>query len=71
MDLGKDKRGQTFLSVAGENPLALPSDDVPDAHVGVIASGDQRPSSSSERANCMLMTLQMKLVIGVFVYILL
>ena len=71
LDSSEDKGELTFLSVAGEDPLAFSGNDIPDAHMGVIAPRDKCPSASSEGAHRMLMSFQMKLVVWVFVHVLL
>ena len=62
---------QTFLCMTGEDPLAFPSDNVPDAHMSVVTPRNKRSSSSGEGTNRVFMPLQMKLVVRVFVHILL
>ena len=71
MDFSKSKRERTFLSVTVEDPLALPGDDVPDPHMGIIAPRNKCSPSGGESTNRVLMTLQMKFVVWVLVHVLL
>ena len=71
IDSGGNKEELTFLSVAGEDPLAFSGNDVPDPHVGVITPRYKCSSPSSESAHRMLMPFQMKFVVWVLVHVLL
>ena len=70
-DPGGHKWEPTFLSVASEDPLTFSGDDVPDTHVGIVASRNKRSSPGGESTHRMLMPFQMKFVVRVLVYVLL
>lgn len=61
----------TFLCVADQYPFAVSGDDVPYPNGTVIASGDECASTSSERANRVVVTLEVKFMVRVIVDILL
>ena len=54
-----------------ENPLAVPSDDVPDPDGAVIAPGNEGTPPRSEGTNRMVMSLEVELVVRVILDVLL
>ena len=62
------KKEQTFISVAGQDPLAFSTNDIPDTDAPVIAPRDKCSSSSGESKNKVLVSLQMQFVVWVLVH---
>ncbi len=62
---------RTFLRVPDENPLAVPSDDVPDSNGAVITPGNEGTAPRSKGTNRMVVSFEVELMVWVILNVLL